>query len=174
MDDMALMAQYKGLCRRCGAYGHKHFNCPNINSSGRGRGRGGGRGFYGKCFYCGKVGHRKSECNKRKRDQAERGDESNDIMLCTLENKTKMDEDLALRVGRKGSDFFICDSGASSHMTNDDSAMFDVKKVDKSIRVGNGEVVQSTKMGNIKTTLVSADGKIMSATITDVIYVPVF
>ena len=111
IDDMALMAQYKGLCRRCGSYGHKHFNCPNINSDGRGRGRGGGRGFYGKCFYCGKVGHHKSECNKRKRDQAERGEESNDIMLCTLEDKKTMDEDLALRVGRKGSDFLFVTVG---------------------------------------------------------------
>ena len=93
-------------------------------------------------------------------------------MLCTLEDKTKMNKDLALRVGRKGTNFFICDSGASSHMTNDDTAMFDVTKVNRKIQVGNGEIVQATKMGKIKTTFTSTNGKKMSATLTDVIHVP--
>ena len=51
--------------------------------------------------------------------------------LCTLEDKVKMNSDLALRVEAKGNDFFICNSGASSHMTNNDSAMFDTTKIDK-------------------------------------------
>ena len=60
-----------------------------------------------------------------------------------------MNSDLALRVEAKGNDFFICDSGASSHMTNNDSAMFDITEIDRKIRVGNGETVKAIKMGNV-------------------------
>ena len=134
--------------------------------------RGGGRGFQGKCYYCGKTGHRKSECRKKKKDEAEGADDSGDIMLCTLEDKTKMNEDLALRVGRKGSDFFICDSRASLHMTNNDAAMFDVTTIERRIRVGNGETIQALKMGKIRTSFISTNGKKLSATLTDVIHVP--
>ena len=93
-------------------------------------------------------------------------------MLCTLKDEVKMNNDLVLRVEAKGNNFFICDSGASSHMTNNDSAMFDIKKVDRKIRVGNGETVKAIKMGKIKTSFKSTNGKILSATLTDVIHVP--
>ena len=57
-------------------------------------------------------------------------------------------------------------------MTNNDTAMFDVTKVDRKIRVGNGETVKATKMGKIKTSFKTTNGKMLSATLTDVIHVP--
>ena len=57
-------------------------------------------------------------------------------------------------------------------MTNNDSEMFDITEIDRKIRVGNGETVKAIKMGKIKTSFKSTNGKVLSATLTNVIYVP--
>ena len=42
---------------------------------------------------------------------------------------------------------WIGDSGATVHITNDDAEMFNIKKCDYDITVGNQETTKCTKMG---------------------------
>ena len=75
LDETALAAfikQFKGLCNKCGKYGHKAADCNckgnsqdnDDNSSGYDK----DRGNKGQCYYCGKFGHQKTDCRKRKAD----------------------------------------------------------------------------------------------------------
>lgn len=57
--------QFKGLCTRCGEYGHKNSDCPeNLDEAKE-------KIFGGKCYHCGKRGHRLAECKTRKAPQDE-------------------------------------------------------------------------------------------------------
>ena len=89
-EDKALAAfrkQFKGLCNKCGEYGHKAGD-PICKESGQNNGGGGAGGrsqnnqggdqsrrINGNCHYCGKYGHAKADCRKRKRDLAKKADE---------------------------------------------------------------------------------------------------
>ena len=86
----AYSKQFKGMCRKCGKYGHMARECRDNRSGGRhfgrGRGRGYGRGFgrgsgrgnyrnnnnkriKGKCFHCGIIGHREEDCRKKTEEE---------------------------------------------------------------------------------------------------------
>ena len=45
-------------------------------------------------------------------------------------------------------EMWIGDSGATIHITNDDAGMFNIKRCDYDITVGNQETAQCTKMGD--------------------------
>ena len=47
-------------------------------------------------------------------------------------------------------DIWKCDSGASSHNCVSDRGMFDVRDFNENIRVGNGNLLVATKIGNLK------------------------
>ena len=62
LDETAMAAfvkQFKGLCNKCGKYGHKGADCPE-----HGNAKQGGK-FPGNCYHCGEPGHMKRECPKR-------------------------------------------------------------------------------------------------------------
>ena len=46
-------------------------------------------------------------------------------------------------------EMWIGDSGATVHITNDNAGMFNIKKCDYDITVGNQETTKCTKMGDI-------------------------
>jgi hypothetical protein len=69
-------------------------------------------------------------------------------------------------------DFFLCDSGATSHMTNNIDGMFDLKEINKTVQVGNGNIVKATMVGKIKTTVQSVEGKELSVVLNNVTLVP--
>ena len=52
-------------------------------------------------------------------------------------------------VNLQGKEKWIGDSGATVHITNDDTGMFNIKKCDFDIMVGNQETTKCTKMGDI-------------------------
>ena len=85
-------------CHQCGGWGHVRRDCP---SKGKGKGKGkdggkggvprwpgkgggntwtsgksGGKGFWGKCFKCGEVGHRKADCVKAAASVEDQGEGS--------------------------------------------------------------------------------------------------
>ena len=62
---------------------------------------------------------------------------------------------------------WIVDSGASCHMCNDQSAMYNLEDHKTQVLVGNGEEQEITKMGEVKGTL---NGKPVS--LKNVLYVP--
>ena len=63
-------------------------------------------------------------------------------MLVTLAG----DEDVALSALSKGKDMFVCNSGASTHMTYQKGGMFDMKPCDKKVAIGNGKFMKAASM----------------------------
>ena len=55
--------QFKGMCKKCGEYGHKSQDCPK-HKTGRDQ-----KKFRGKCWYCGEEGRTAFHCKKRKSDE---------------------------------------------------------------------------------------------------------
>jgi hypothetical protein len=79
LDKTALAAfikQFKGLCNKCGKYGHKSADCKTNNNKDDNHNNKSGGNNNIKCFYCGKFGHKKVDCRKRKADIAKRDNEN--------------------------------------------------------------------------------------------------
>lgn len=67
---------------------------------------------------------------------------------------------------------WLGDSGASCHMTNDDSGMFDFKTINDNIKIGNGRMLKATKIGKKKVIIKQMDGQTKAVTLEGVKYVP--
>ena len=68
---------------------------------------------------------------------------------------------------------FIADTGASSHMMNQDKGMFNIREVNTSVKVGNGESLKCKKIGDVRIKMKQKDGKKDVETILkDVMFVP--
>jgi len=183
-EETALVG-FKGECRKCGKYGHKAVNCrqkdnnkdnnsksSNSNSNNKNEK---GKGFSGKCNYCGIRGHKEEKCWKKhgKPDDAANmanNDDNKDRAEVILTAK-----EVALDAGKPlkiTEDIWIGDSGASCHMTNDDTGMFDCTKIDEDITIGNGKPMKATKLGKIQAEIIQQDGSTRQVTLTNVKYIP--
>ena len=69
---------------------------------------------------------------------------------------------------------WIGDSGATVRITNDDAEMFNIKKCDYDITVGNQETTKCTKMGDINLKLKNSAGIAIMVTLSNVRYGPSF
>jgi hypothetical protein len=69
-------------------------------------------------------------------------------------------------------DILICDSGAYRHYFMSNKGLFDVNDIDKKITVGNGESINSTKVGSLKRHVVQLDGSSANVILKEVKYVP--
>ena len=68
------------------------------------------------------------------------------------------------------SNIWIGDTGATSHMTNNDFGMFDCSTSNTNVYVGSGKALKASKIGKIKLQNV-VDGKITSFVLQDVLQV---
>jgi hypothetical protein len=126
------------MCRKCGKQGHKASKCRvKIPSDGEG---------FIQCTYCKKRGHKEAECRKKQRDESSNDTKHHEpcsqndggkssskpkgkladvvfVALCEFTNK------YLLNITSKGSYFFLCDSGATFHMTYVKSKLINVSKV---------------------------------------------
>ena len=172
--------QFKKNCRICGQQAHKAEDCwekeenkhkrpanwksrlpgktttPNTNNSNS------TKKYEGECGYCHKKGHKESECRKKIKEAANIAQQQNDtdhVMIV----------DHAMYAGNQNT--WIGDTGATSHMTNNDFGMFDCSTTSSSVFVGNGKALKASKIGKLKLQSV-IDGKSTSFTLKDVLYVP--
>ena len=70
-----------------------------------------------------------------------------------------------------GSDIFICDSAATSHMTNNKTGVYDLKPIRGSVMIGNGESISCTHKGKLYVICKHKDGSTAKHT-WEVIIVP--
>jgi hypothetical protein len=70
------------------------------------------------------------------------------------------------------SDMWILDSGTSCHYYQSAEGLMDVKEIDESIKIGNGNSMKSTKIGNLKCEVTQVNGEKLTITLNDFKYVP--
>ena len=54
---------------------------------------------------------------------------------------------------------WLGDSGASCHLSKSDKGMFNIKKINSGIKLGNGKSLIATKIGDMERSIVQKDGK---------------
>ena len=190
-EETALMANggfkkpFKGRCHSCGKFGHKSVECPNKNKRDNG-GNGGDKGrFNGKCFYCGKWGHMKQDCNKLKADRAARStnamiaeeDEDEDHVYMAsdvIDNWWEKSDTFLLSDEPEGAkkNIWLIDSGASAHISNSTQGMKNLRKIERKIKIGSGEHVMATHIGDLFGKVVPKKGKRMTICLKEVLVVP--
>jgi len=162
--DQALAAfrRYKGKCSNCGKFGHKTAECRFKTTSttkeedGEAKKSKKGRNPTDKkhitCFGCGKKGHYKSECPEN--EDAEEEEEAD------VANSTVNGQGIVLMTAaptmRLPSTTWIADSGASTHVTNKEHGLYEKRRVNEPISLGNGEIIRTTIVGKLDVTVTQA------------------
>jgi hypothetical protein len=165
--------QFKGKCRNCGAIGYKAKDCISKMSQNGGQSSGNYHNFQkysnngAYCTYCCRPGHIKGNCYKLKNKlnrksstsnnggQGERILNSNDVAFTIITMKNNFANDL-----------WILDSGASCHYCRSVEGLTDVKEINELVKIGNGDLMKATKIGNLKceVTIKIGIGDLMKAT----------
>lgn len=122
--------------------------------------------FKYKCHYCGKIGHKKKNCFKWKKEQS--GKHGN---IANSDISFVADED-CFGVGIYNGMKWIVDSGASDHMANDEKYFENLVALKNPVVIGvakNGVCVQATKMGTIRG-LVKVNGTNLKCKLENVLF----
>ena len=117
------------------------------------------------CYYCGKKGHLKKECRKKRQDDLARG---------RLGGGATPRTGLALTaLATTGNGDWVLDSGASEHITNNLDAMFNVRPASKDVTItfGNGKRATPEAIGDVDISGY-AGVNLDNLTLKDVWYVP--
>jgi hypothetical protein len=86
---------------------------------------------------------------------------SNDVAFTTIVMKNNFANDLC-----------ILDNGASCHYCQSVEGLTDVKEINKMIKIGNGDSIKATKIGNLKSEVTQINGEKLKIKQNDVKYVP--
>ena len=166
---------FKWACRNCGKIGHRAKEC-------RARKRENSKGK--NCTYCRRKGHEVETCYKKAFDENKSDDKKEAADSAKMDNTPKIKEepdiglmtDVILLKGNSsfGKTAWIADSGASVHMTNDKSLLFDVKESDSKVSVGNGESERVKATGKMKVEIKNSDGKILKVTLKRFVLFPLW
>ncbi|KAF1313844.1 Integrase catalytic core protein, partial [Globisporangium splendens] len=105
--------------------------------------------FGGKCYACGKLGHKAVSCNQRMKSES---------------------DELTFMASNVKSDGWLLDSGASSHMTpfKDDFTMYETLENAVAITIADGATMSAVGTGDIVIAL--KNGK--QATVKNVLFIP--
>lgn len=124
--------------------------------------------FTGRCYKCGKRGHRKSECKNRQPTEANLSSsksESNNKSVCFVSNVAKDVENKCV---------WILDSGSSEHLINDESYFCSFKSLNMPLKINvakENQSMEATKVGSINAVAL-VQTKSIPIEVTNVLFVP--
>jgi hypothetical protein len=145
--------QFKGNCCLCGEYGHKANFCKKIEDKSK-----------TVCNYCKKVGHLEKDCFRKARHDKNKGENT--------ENERSLEVLMATKSKDNNSLTWIGDTGATSHMTNDNEGMFDIEPNNQRILIGIREKMQAVKKGKLKLKAKGENGEETTFILLNVLFVP--
>lgn len=133
------------------------------------------------CYYCGKKGHIQRNCFKRQRDEAskEQSAAANPAVQTNLGNEKRgcdSDSDFVCLIAtgsvEESISDWIIDSGATAHMTYDES-MFDSysKRESAGVSIGNDSKLESLGHGSVHLDL-AVEGRKSKCRLGEVVHVP--
>ena len=121
------------------------------------------------CTRCKKHDHLVSYCWMKDEDEKMSG-ESGNLVNDSCNRIVLIGSD----TDRDVIDEWICDSGATHHITNDPMMMYNVKKSGDSVRIGDGEMLKISWIGDIDFNIRNDDDSNTKITLKDVSYIPGF
>jgi len=151
--DQALAAfrRYKGKCSNCSKFRHKMADCRSKTVSQKKEEHGESKKNKKEkkmehdtsnilCFNCGEMGHFQLKCPKAKSKKGTRKqtDKEADTVLATIEREEWPHQDI-----------WVANSAASTHITNSEASMFNVKNICEPVNIGDGTLVYTTKVGKL-------------------------
>lgn len=121
------------------------------------------------CFYCGKKGHLKSDCFKKKRDEASRGGNDGQRQPGHYSAIALTANMAAAPACGEQPTRWVLDTGASRHMTGDESILLNPRPLDNEITItfGNGGTGKATACGEV---LLRTSGNVFE--LTNVLLIP--
>jgi transposase InsO family protein len=122
--------------------------------------------FKGKCFNCGKPGHRKAECRQSRRPKPKQYHSSSNVEECMFLSESST----TLAPGMRAKEWIV-DSGASSHMCNDRTIFHDLEECNQQVQTAGNAKATAEGAGIVSLT-VHERGKSKMITLRDVLYVP--
>ena len=151
-------------------------------------------GFKGRCFNCGKQGHKSSECKEKKNNYCRYCRQNGHVLedCPKLKEKKKKekkeaanlansdDEEMAfaqfddefLLNAQVKSGTFIADSGASCHMTGSLDGMTNIRDCNDGITIGNGNTISCTKVGDKRGKIILPNGNEKTIELRDCKFIP--
>ena len=124
------------------------------------------------CFYCGKKGHLRKDCHKRLRDEKAAGHGLQQQQRQQAPVLVSKEVALAAQ-GLRCEQEWVLDSGASRHITNDSSKMFNMRRLDMEVAItfGNGAQSKASVIGDIIMTDIQGSN-VERIILRDVLYIP--
>ena len=93
------------------------------------------------------------------------------MLVACCDKEDIEEEETALAGKEEESNIWIGDTGASCHITNCEKGFINIRKVNEGLKVGNGERLEVSKIGDLPIMIFLKDGKETNAVLHDVKYV---
>ena len=188
-EDVSLFTkQFKKSCTICGKIGHKSVDCftlpqnskkkeeymKNMREKNRKNQKNQANQNNGqqkrdlskiRCYACNKMGHYKINCPEKKNESANNAQQNEDTdeeyaMVCCY--SAKINENSA----------WIADTGASTHMCKNLHELSNLRSVNQTVQVGNGQRIKCTQAGTWKGVYKVNTSEEFNIKLENVLYVP--
>jgi len=136
--------------------------------------KGGGYQHKKVCYLCGVAGHFHRDCPKNRYQKFSKPKHKAKPACMESHEETKDDEGAFAVPQTYNSGSWIVDSGVSSYMTHAAEFLVDYEEFDnpQNVCLGDGQIVEALRRGNIYFTIVFKMSKPKKATMYNVLYVP--
>ena len=172
--------KFKGRCRNCGKYGHKAYHCRDGDNKDNKNNNNNNKNsqdkkyrFQGRCGFCNIYGHEEKDCrhkikaqSKETANPAAEGANEGVSLICGACDDT---QDIAFLNAKSENleNLAIADSGATSHMFQNEEGLYDIREANiyDTVKIGNKGQMKITKFGKKRVEVYDAEGNKYNAVI---------